>query len=421
MIRARRRIAIAAALPLLLALAPLFCAAPPARAGTEEFSTFDVESPEEDDESLLDHFETRTPYAWRDEWERSAQALRTSQGCLTSGQWFIDTDLRVRSSLGEHALFGLDLRQSESDLAQYEYYDFSFRFETPFGAPGFMFRPAFDKSRQDFGFLWEAGADSTTHHLQLAFTIEDMFNNLWAFRQTRVGNEAEPYERHPYEPAFRYLVRHDAWRVEVGGLWLTPSRKRVVGFAPGSPPQIATLWGAHGWAEVEARALGIGWGLRADNRQARSTSHPIDDPASDNRNFRRMWFVEASARGRPAHRLGLDLSWVYQARAQNVGPPVGPDAFAALDRMLVLETNWTLTPNLHATVGGMYDRISIAHSGVWRYHSYGSRKESRAFIGLMARFGRVSMRAIEGIELDSEPYPVWFVHDKGFLTLQTTF
>jgi hypothetical protein len=28
---------------------------------------------------------------------------------------------------------------------------------------------------------------------------------------------------------------------------------------------------------------------------------------------------------------------------------------------------------------------------------------------------------IEGIELDPEPYEVWWVHDKGFLHLQTTF
>jgi hypothetical protein len=33
----------------------------------------------------------------------------------------------------------------------------------------------------------------------------------------------------------------------------------------------------------------------------------------------------------------------------------------------------------------------------------------------------VSLQAIEGIELDHEPYDVWFIHDKGFLHLQTTF
>jgi hypothetical protein len=30
-------------------------------------------------------------------------------------------------------------------------------------------------------------------------------------------------------------------------------------------------------------------------------------------------------------------------------------------------------------------------------------------------------RGDEGIELDDEGYEVWFVHDKGFLHLQTTF
>ena len=34
---------------------------------------------------------------------------------------------------------------------------------------------------------------------------------------------------------------------------------------------------------------------------------------------------------------------------------------------------------------------------------------------------RVSVSGVEGIELDPEPYPVWFVHDKGFLQLQAPF
>ena len=95
----RRRVPPAVWLIAFLALTPV----PPAFAGTEQFSTFDVEAQEEDDESLLDHLLTRPPRAWRDEWEHSTQAVRTSQGCLTSGQWFIDTQLKLSAPLGERA------------------------------------------------------------------------------------------------------------------------------------------------------------------------------------------------------------------------------------------------------------------------------------------------------------------------------
>src|SRR5207244_247096 len=169
---------------LAAALAVVLLGGRPARAGTEEFSTFDVEAQEEDDESLLDHFQTRSPHAWRDEWEHALQAIRTSQGCLTSGQWFIDTDLKLRAPLGRRAQFRLDLRQSESDDQSFDYLDFSFQFPTRFGTPGAMFRPFFDKSRQDFALTWGWGADTSAAQLQIVYTLEDVFNNLWAFRQT---------------------------------------------------------------------------------------------------------------------------------------------------------------------------------------------------------------------------------------------
>jgi len=70
---------------------------------------------------------------------------------------------------------------------------------------------------------------------------------------------------------------------------------------------------------------------------------------------------------------------------------------------------------------GLYDRISVAQSGAIFRQSYGSRTESRAYIGLAARFGRIVVSGVEGIELDPEPYEVWFVHDKGFLQLQAVF
>ena len=63
----------------------------------------------------------------------------------------------------------------------------------------------------------------------------------------------------------------------------------------------------------------------------------------------------------------------------------------------------------------------MARSGTTPRVNYGSRHESRAYFGLDARFGRVRVSGVEGIELDPEPYEVWFHHDKGFLALQTTF
>src|SRR5439155_25018591 len=146
----------------VIALALALCLGPRVgRAGTEEFSPFDVEQQEEDDESLLDHLLTRAPRAWRAEWERAPQAFRTQQGCLTSGQWLIHSDLKLETALGSRARLGVKLRQYEDDAANFNYLDLTFRFPTRFGTVGALFRPLYDKSRQDFGVTWEAGADTS--------------------------------------------------------------------------------------------------------------------------------------------------------------------------------------------------------------------------------------------------------------------
>ena len=72
-------------------------------------------------------------------------------------------------------------------------------------------------------------------------------------------------------------------------------------------------------------------------------------------------------------------------------------------------------------LGGLFDRASVSKSSDTGYTSHGTRNESRAYFGLVARFGRVSLSGVEGIELDPESYEVWHHHDKGFLSLQTTF
>jgi hypothetical protein len=72
-------------------------------------------------------------------------------------------------------------------------------------------------------------------------------------------------------------------------------------------------------------------------------------------------------------------------------------------------------------LGGLLDRASVSKSGETGHFTQGTRNESRAYFGFVARFGRVSLSGVEGIELDPEPYEVWNHHDKGFLALQTTF
>ena len=139
----------------------------------------------------------------------------------------------------------------------------------------------------------------------------------------------------------------------------------------------------------------------------------------DSRSFRRQWTAEASASiVRSANGSAPSSGWLYRGRDQHVAAPLGPDEFVADDRLLQLETTYRASPSALIRVGGMYDKIGVVQTDS---HGYGSRKESRAYIGLALRFGRVLLQGVEGIELDDEPYDVWFVHDKGFLQLQTTF
>jgi len=404
----------------LAALALLLGLAPSASAGTEQFSTFDIAVQEEDDESLLDHLLTRAPRAWRLEWENATSAIRTSQGCLTSGQWFIDTDLKLRTALGQHARFGLDIRQNQTDRSNYDYVDFSFLFPTRIGTFGAMFRPLYDKSKQDFGLTYEAGADTSRWQLQAAFVFEDTFNNLWEFRQTRVGNQSEPYTRHPYEPSLRVVHRGAGVvrRLEAGGTYLTPSVKTLLG----SPVDLTGgLWGASGYGLVEVRAAHTLWELRGSSTQAASAMQPVDFSTGDGRTFRRQWAAEFAATRPLFGRVEGEARLLYQSRGEHARAPAGPSRLDAIDRLMMVEARFLVTGEVHARIGGMFDRITVAHEGMPFLQTYGTRNESRAFVGLSARFGRVSIHLVEGIELDPEPYEVWLVHDKGFMHLQATF
>ena len=131
--------------------------------------------------------------------------------------------------------------------------------------------------------------------------------------------------------------------------------------------------------------------------------------------------METALRRQVRANLTAELRYLYQDRTQDHERPSGPGAFRGLDRMLGAELEWRINPTLTARFGGLYDRILIARSGIAFAKSDGTRNESRGYLGLAARFGRVSVSGVEGIELDPEPYPVWFVHDKGFLQLQAPF
>ena len=419
---------------LLLVLAAL--AHPlPSRASTEEFSTFDVERPEEDDESLLDHALTAAPRAWDHEWRRAPMAIRTAQGCLTSGQWLNDTRLRVRAPLGERARFGVELEQSETDLASWNHLDFTFQFPQRFGTPGVSFRPFYDKSRQDFALTWETGSDTASFVARVAFTFEDMFNNLWAWRQTRVGDASEPYERHPYEPALSLGGRGERWRWAIGGKWLTPSRRREPG-PPGTPQLLrTTLWGTLGEARIEVDALGLSWEASAFEKRAESSARAFLDPAGgpylpgdslavaaggDDARFRSLWRGGLAVR-RVEERWSAELRGVYQSRTQTWAPPTGDGRFEALDRMLGIEVTRRVLPSLDVRAGALFDRIGVAREGITPMRAHASRDEKRLYLGLDARFGNVRVFGVEGIELDDEAYEVWFIHDKGFVGLQATF
>lgn len=390
-----------------------------ASAGTEEFSTFDAERQEEDDESLLDHLLTRSPRHWRDDWEQSTLAFRTMQGCLTSGQWFIRTDLKLETPLGENARFAVITEESRSDISSYDFVDLHFRFPTAAGIADIMFRPTFDKSKQDLALSLDRGSDTTSVRVIATFTLEDVFNNLWAFRQTRVGNISESYEKHPFEPALTVSARRERWRILIGGKYLTPSLKRIPGPTDADPELRSTLWGTHGFAAIEGEALGFGWKVATDNLQA-SSSDQVEGIVGDNSNFRRSWEVE-TALSRVWGRVILEARWLYRDRDQNIAPPAGPRIFNAIDRVAGLEARLPLVSSLWLNAGGLYDRVTVGESGPRRFPGYGTRHETRAYVGLAARFGRVHASGVEGIELDSEPYEVWGLHDKGFLHLQAAF
>ena len=370
---------------------------------------------------MIDHVLARLPDAWRDEWERAPLALRTAQGCLTSGQWFMNTQLKLETALGKRARLAIAYTDVEGDVVSYQYFDLWARFPTRAGTLGVMFRPFHDKARQDFALAWELGSDTTAFRLRATWGFEDLFNNLWAFRQSRVGNRSEPYLRHPWEPALEVAVRRERWRAELAGKYLFPSIKDVAPVAPGAPDHHESLWGTRVHGVVEGQVAGFRAELQSGNHQARSTDQALDYATGDAANFRRAWSGEAALARALTRRLETEARWLYVGRTEGWGAPVGPAAFEGVDRVLQLEGRYAFAPAFSGRAGYLHDQLTIAHRGAVPWVGEGTRKESRAYFGFTARLGSVSVSAAEGIELDLEPYQVWFHHDKAFLQMQATF
>ena len=403
--------------PLLLAVA---LAAAPARASVEEFSSFDAFSMEVDDESILDHYLARPPAEWRDEWENAASAVRADQGCLTSGVWYQSNEFKTRSPLGRRTWLDVGFLERTDLEASWQWLQFDVHRSTDhFGVLGVRIRPTYDKSQQDFAVMWDGG--DTTRALQghATFTFEDAFNTFWEFRQAQVGNHSEPYVMHPFEPALAGVWRGRRHRVDASGTWLTRLRKRIEDPDPAASGSFA-LWGAKTSVHAE-RTFGAQQVLAAfEDIQARS-AQVLGPQPGDGHVFRRRWTAEVALRRQLRPRLRLEGRYLYVTRDQTWRPSAADAMFHALDRVGALELDWRAHPKWLIRTGLLYDRIGMTRTAFLPGFTWGSRKESRAFYGFQARFARVQVQIVEGIELDSEPYSVTFHHDKTFLHLQTTF
>lgn len=405
---------------LLAAFALLLLLAPVARASVEEFASYDLVGMEEDDENFLDRWLTRVPERWRREFAAAPNAFRTSQGCYTSGEWFMRHDLKARAAMGKRSHLDIGWLQVSDDLASWEWLRLDFRWRTDrAGTFGFRFQPSSDKSQQDFAALWDWGVPGDPLQVEAAFTVEDAFNSLWEFRQDRVGDHNEPYRAHPVEPSLRLASDGKRHHVELGAKWLTPLRKEIRDPDPTKNGSYSLLgakgdllaWYSFARWEVEARF---------ETEQVRSSEFSVLLPG-DGRNYRRRWLAEGAVRHRFAGTWVAEARGAYQDRTQDWRPPLALATMRALDRGVALEVAGEPLAGWRARFGVMHDRVGFAQNGLLPGFSWGTRTESRAYVGLEARFGRVRVQGIEGIEFDREPYDVSFHHDKGFLQLQTVF
>jgi hypothetical protein len=391
-----------------------------ARASYEEFSSLTVGRTEEDDEYMLDAEMVRSPFYWHDEYNRALNAFRSSQGCFTAGQWHVDNDLKFEVPLGDTARFALDYLDYQDMESIYGWTRLEARFPIPrVGRLGFRYTPTFEKSKQDMALLWAQGNAVTPFQIQAVFTLEDIFNNFWSQRQVKVGGEAEPYVRHPFEPAVNMTWRGGGPTVSVNAKWLTPSTKQFETLDP-ALRRTEKLWGAKGDAVI-SQSIGNSTVEGAFETVQASSWAEWDQQPGDHHKFDRRWRIKGSfiqAIGENAH---VALRYFYMDRTAVWRPPIANSSLGVIDRMVMLDS-WLQAPwGVGVWVGGMRDRVTVSQIGFIPLQTPGTRHETRAFISLHKQFGRLRLQGIEGIELDHETYEVSFHHDKGSFQLQTTF
>jgi hypothetical protein len=267
--------------------------------------------------------------------------------------------------------------------------------------------------------LWDHGSERTRLHVQAVMGMEDMFNKLWSLRQVRVGEDSEPYARHPYEPALRVAWRGAGPHFETGVKWLTPSRKRFV-TRDTTRRRLETLWGVKHDATVSQR-LGNYTGMLSFELVQASRFAYWEVPDGDHHVFCRRWRGEGMLQRPVGEHGSVALRYFYQQRTQVWRPPLSNAALDVIDRMPMAEGTFRAAWGCGARVGFLRDRITVVDDGRSPVSTYGTRVETRLFLSLQKQFGRVRLEGTEGIELDHEPYPVTFHHDKGFVHIQTTF
>jgi len=391
----------------------------PACAAVEEFSSFDAAAMEVDDENFLDHYVSRMPASWQDEWDRAPTAFRTSEGCLTAATWHQWNELKGRATMGPSWWLDVSYLQTTDPQATYEWLRLDFTRATSFGSAAVRFQPAYDKSQQDLALFAQIGDATRPLEIRGTFTFVDALNSFWEFRQALVGDHSEPYRAHPFQPELSVVSRGEHRRIEAYGKWLTPSRKQIEDPDPALSGR-SSIWGSHAW--IDARQDVARWTLlaRFDDEQVLSAQELGGSPG-DGRNFRRIWTAEGGLRHPLGWRLTAEGRYLYGDRAEDWSPPVAEATFRGLDRMGVFQLDWTARSGTILRTGLLYDRIGIARAGDVPDFSYGSRKAARAIIGFEARLGSIHVKATEGIQLDHKPYPVTFHHDKAYVQLQTAF
>ena len=397
-----------------------------ARASYEEFASVNVGNTEQDDEYMFDQELVRSPFNWHDEYDLALNAFRSSQGCFTAGHWHLENQLKFEVPLGDTARFRLDYLDYQDMESAYGWTRLEARWPIlNTGVWGFRYTPNFEKSRQDMALLWEHGDARTPLQLQGVFTLEDIFNHFWSQRQIQVGGEAEPYSRHPFEPALGVNWRGGGPTVSANAKWLTPSTKQ---FDTKDPAQRRTekLWGAKGDGAVSQR-IGATTVEGAFEMVQKSSYAYWEQQPGDHHEFARRWRIKGSliqAIGDNAH---VAFRYFYMDRTQVLRPPIADLTLNVIDRCVMVDSWFNAPGGLRVWLGALRDRVTVwSNVDPLDYLppplvSTGTRYEDRAIISLQKTFGRVRLQGIEGIELDHEPYQVSFHHDKGFIQLQTTF